>query len=280
MEKKLILRGLLAGAVAGLAAFVFARIFAEPLIGRAVDYESARDTAQAALDQAAGTPVSGGEHEIFTRAVQANAGIGLGMIVLGAAMGALTAVVYAVCLGRTGRIRPRVLALLVAAGGFAGFYLMPFLKYPANPPSIGHEDTIRDRSNLYLAMVGCSIVLLVLAVWLGRRLAVRYGNWNATLLAGAGYAVGIGLVMWGLPDAGELAANVEVYGHHATETPLPLENARGTIVFPGFPADDLYRFRLYSVLAQALLWGCLGLVLGPLAERLLARDLPASPRPT
>ena len=273
MEKKFILRGLLAGAVAGLVAFVFARIFAEPLIGRAIDYEGARGAAQEALDKAAGgLHVHGEEAEIFSRAVQADVGIGVGMIALGAAMGALAAVVYVVCLGRVGRIRPRVLALLVAGAGFAGFYLVPFLKYPANPPAIGHEDTIRDRSNLYLAMVACSIILLILAVWLGRKLAVQYGNWNATLLAGAGYIVVIGLIMWGLPSVGELAANVEAYGHQATETPLPLKDAEGTIVFPGFPADDLFQFRLYSLLAQALLWGCIGLTFGPMAERLLARE--------
>jgi thiamine transporter ThiT len=50
MEKKLILRGTLAGAVAGLLAFLFARIFAEPQIQKAIDYESARDAAQALLD--------------------------------------------------------------------------------------------------------------------------------------------------------------------------------------------------------------------------------------
>ncbi|MBN6547760.1 CbtA family protein, partial [Actinacidiphila bryophytorum] len=47
MEKKLILRGLLAGAAAGLLAFLFARVFAEPQIGKAIDYESGRDAAQA-----------------------------------------------------------------------------------------------------------------------------------------------------------------------------------------------------------------------------------------
>ena len=82
------------------------------------------------------------------------------MILFGMAMGALFAVVYAVCLGRVGNLRPRTLALLVAAGGFLGFYLVPFLKYPANPPAIGHEDTIKARSGLYLIMVVCSIAFL------------------------------------------------------------------------------------------------------------------------
>ncbi|MEU8585791.1 CbtA family protein [Streptomyces sp. NPDC048664] len=286
MEKRFILRGVLAGAVAGLLAFVFARIFAEPQIAKAIDYESGRDAAQEALDKAAGMAPGAAEPELFSRTIQADVGIGVGMVFFGIAMGALFAVAYAICVGRVGKLRPRNLALLVALGGFLGMYLVPFLKYPANPPAIGHEDTIRDRSNLYLLMVLCSVVFLVGAVWLGKRLQARFGNWNAVLLAGAAYAVVIGIVMAVLPQFGELSANVKEYGHHATETPLPLTDAKGTIVFPGFPADVLFSFRFYSLAAQALLWGALGLVFAPMAERLLdpaartsARPAPNQPEP-
>ncbi|MEW2546340.1 CbtA family protein [Streptomyces sp. NPDC047002] len=279
MEKRLILRGVLAGAVAGLLAFLFARIFAEPLIGRAIDYESGRDAAQAALDKAAGLAPEAADPDLFSRTVQADVGIGVGMVFFGMAMGALFAIAYAICLGRVGRLRARNLAMLVALGGFLGFYLVPFVKYPANPPSIGHPDTIRERGNLYLVMVGASIVLLVLAVWLGRRLAGRFGNWNATLLAALAYAVVIGVVMALLPSLGELSANVQEFGHHATETPLPLTDAEGRIVYPGFPADTLFSFRFYSVAAQLILWGVLGLVFAPMAERLLAGSAAAERGP-
>jgi hypothetical protein len=184
------------------------------------------------------------------------------------AMGALFAVAYAICLGRTGRIRARSLAVLVAGGGFLGFYLVPFVKYPANPPAIGHADTIQLRSSLYLLMVGCSVLFLVLTVWLGRRLQARFGTWNATLIAGGVFIVATGVVMLILPSVGEFAANKQY--HQATETPAPLTDANGTIVFPGFPADVLFNFRLYSIGAQLILWTAIGLIFGPLAERLLA----------
>src|SRR6185436_525177 len=137
MENKLILRGILAGAVGGVLAVLFARILAEPQIQAAIDYESGRDEAQEALDKAAGLAVSEHGHDIFSRAIQANLGIGVGMIALGIALGALFAVAYAICLGRVGGVRPRQLALLVAAGAFVAVYLVPFLKYPANPPAVG-----------------------------------------------------------------------------------------------------------------------------------------------
>lgn len=161
---KFVLRGVLIGGLGGLLAFIFARIFAEPQIQAAIDYESGRDAAQEALSRAAGLAVEPERPEIFSRALQANIGIGLGIIVMGAALGAIFAIVYAICLGRTGQIRPRALALLVAAGGFFGFYFVPFLKYPANPPAIGHADTIGPRTWLYLTMVACSLLFLVLAV--------------------------------------------------------------------------------------------------------------------
>ncbi len=269
MEKRLILRGVLAGAVAGMLAFLFARIFAEPQITAAIDYESGRDAASAAVDRAAGLAAQAPGPDIFSRTVQANIGVGVGMVFFGIAMGALFAVAYAVCLGRVGALRPRTLSLLVALGGFLGVYFVPFVKYPANPPSIGHPDTIQQRGNLYLVMVVCSVVLLVGAVWLGKRLRPRFGNWNAALLAGGAFVVVIGVVMALLPSLGQLPANVSEYGHHATETPLPLTDSKGTIVYPGFPADVLFSFRLYSVAAQLLLWSVLGLVFAPLAERLL-----------
>ena len=211
------------------------------------------------------------EHEHadpFSRAVQGNLGIGVALILFGAAMGALFAVAYAVCLGRSGRLRPRTLALLVAGGGFLGLFLVPFLKYPANPPAIGHEDTIRQRSGLYLLMVAASVLLLVLSAWLGKRLRPRLGTWYATLIAGAVFVAAIGVVMLLLPSFGELAANREY--HAATETPGPLTDPSGRIVFPGFPADVLFGFRLYSIGAQLVLWAGIGLVFAPLAERLLA----------
>jgi hypothetical protein len=273
MERKFVLRGLAAGALAGLLSFVFARIFVEPVIARAINYESARDAAQATLDKAAGLPVAPAGTELFSRTVQEDIGIAVALVVFGAALGALLAVVFTlVQRGSGAHLRPRVLALLLAGAGFVSVYLVPFLKYPANPPAIGHEDTIETRGSLYLTMQIVSVVAMVLAVQAGRVLARRRGAWQASLLAGLGYVVVVGLAMALLDPV--------------HETPGPLRDAYGTIVLGGFPADDLYRFRLYAVGGQLILWGVLGLVLGPWAERALrqsgrpvvSRELASAPR--
>ncbi|MDX6215491.1 MAG: hypothetical protein QOG99_1075 [Frankiales bacterium] len=259
MERKFVLRGLASGALAGLLAFVFARIFAEPVIGRAIDYETARDAAQTALARAAGQLAPPTAPALFSRTVQEDIGIAVALVVFGAALGALLAVVFTLVQRGSGHhLRPRALALLLAAAAFVSVYLVPFLKYPANPPAIGHEDTIETRGSLYLVMQVVSIVAIVLAIQLGRVLARTRGSWQASLLAALAYLLVVGITMAVLDPV--------------HETPGPLRDANGAIVLGGFPADDLYLFRLYALGGQLILWGVLGLALGPWAERALRQS--------
>ncbi len=194
MEKRIIARGLLSGAIASVAAFVFARTFVEPVIDQAIAYEEAQET--------------GHEHgvELFTRGVQANIGMGFGVLAFGVAMGALFAVAYCVVYGRVGNLSPRLLSVLLAGGMFWSLYVIPFLKYPASPPAVSLDETIRQRTLLYLMMVVLSVVLLAAAVWLGRNLMQRYGTWSATLIAAAAYVVAVAIVMLVLPTIDETPA--------------------------------------------------------------------------
>ena len=250
MEKHIIGRGLVAGALAGVIAFVFARIFVEPVIDRAIGFEDGVGAAHDAMH-------GGHEHgaEVFTRGVQANIGLGFGVIAFSVAMGALFAVVFAVAYGRVGSVSARVLSLYVAGGMLLSLYVVPALKYPANPPAVSLEETIRQRTLLYLLMVVLSAALFVGAVYLGRQLAQRLGAWNATLAAAGSYIAAIAVVMLILPTI--------------DETPGPLRDNAGNMVYEGFPADDLYQFRLYSLGTQVVMWTTIGLVFAVLAARLL-----------
>ena len=51
--------------------------------------------------------------------------------------------------GRAGRLSARQLSLLVAGAGFLLLYLVPFLKYPANPPAVGNDATIAQRLEMF-----------------------------------------------------------------------------------------------------------------------------------
>jgi hypothetical protein len=257
MEKKFVLRGVGAGAIAGLLSFVFARIFAEPVIAKAINYEDARDQAQAAIDRAAGLVVEAAGTDPFSRTVQEDIGLAVGLIVFGAALGALLSVVFTlVQRGSGSHIRPRTLALLLAGAAFVSVYLVPFLKYPANPPAVSADDTIEARGSLYLGLQVVSVIALVLCVQLGRRLARDRGTYQASLLAAAAYVVVVAVAFLVFKDV--------------HETPGPLRDADGKIVLGGFDPDVLYDFRLYALGGQLVLWGALGLILGPWAERALA----------
>lgn len=249
MEKRLIARGLLAGAVAAVLAFVFARLCAEPIIGRAIAYEDGRIEAE----NAQGVHEHG--IELFTRGVQANAGLGFGVLLFGVAMGALFAVAFCVVYARAKSHAPQLLSVQLAAAAFIAIYLVPFVKYPPNPPAVGQSDTIGERTGWYLVMVLISVVLAVAAVWLARRLAARFGTWNGGLLAGGAYLVVLAAVTVLLPTV--------------DETPQPLRDAAGVITYPGFPADVLYEFRLVSLATQLVLWVTIGVVFATLAGRLL-----------
>ena len=286
MEIRVIARGALSGAVAGVLGFLFARVFAEPVINQAISYESGRDGILAALNKAAGRVVAPDGPEVFSRSVQSTIGVGSGIIAFSAAMGALVAVAYLVMHGRFG-IRPRNLVWLTAGFGFLGVYLLPFAKYPANPPAIGHAFTITTRGQLYLSLVACSLVLLGLAVYLARRLAPRAGMTGAVVLSAVAFLVVYGVIIGLLPSLGNLPGNVAAvsqfgYARAATETPQPVVNILSTpltvhgqtvqpgqILYPGFDADVLWKFRFYSVINQALIWLVTALLFGALLERFL-----------
>jgi len=294
MEIRVILRGALSGFVAGVLGFIFARIFAEPVINKAIAYESGRDAVLAALNHAAGRPIAPDGPEIFSRSVQSTIGIATGIIAFSVAMGALIAVAYLVLHGRFST-RPRNLAWMIAGFGFLGVYLLPFVKYPANPPAIGHSFTIHTRGALYLTMVASSLILLGLAIWLARMLVPRFGMTGAVVLAAVAFLVAYGVLIGLLPSLGNLAANVANsdqfgYARAATETPQPITNilshplvvngksvAPGQILYPGFDADVLWKFRWYSLINQLLIWTVTGLVFGALLERYLT---PPQPRAT
>ena len=117
--------------------------------------------------------------------------MGFGVLAFGVAMGALFAVVFCVVYGRVGNLSPRLLSVVLAGGMFLSLYVIPFLKYPPNPPAVSLDETIRQRTLLYLLMVVLSAALLAGAVVLGRNLVERFGAWSATLIAAASYVVAI-----------------------------------------------------------------------------------------
>src|ERR1700730_17389704 len=124
MVRDLLIRGMLAGVIAGLLAFGVAKVFGEPQVDRAIAFEEQQAKAEARAhqhDQAAANQ-QGEEEELVSRSVQSTTGLLTAVVVYGAAMGGLFALTFAFLYGRVGNISPRLLALLLALAAFAAIY--------------------------------------------------------------------------------------------------------------------------------------------------------------
>jgi hypothetical protein len=234
MVRALLIRGMLVGLAAGLLAFVFAFIFGEPQVQHAIDFEA----------QLARLHHDPPEAELVSRGVQRTIGLLTGTTLVGIGLGGAFSLVFAWVYGRIGGLGARATSAVLALGAYVTITLVPFTKYPANPPTIGNPATITSRTTLFVAMIAITIVAMIAAVRMRRELLARFGAWNAALLAAAGFVVLI------------VVAELILPGVH--ETPA------------GFPADVLWRFRIASLGINATLWTTLGFGFGAVAERLLA----------
>ena len=149
----LLLRGLLAGAVAGLSTGLLALLLAEPTLEAAIALEPA------------------GGDELFSRTVQ-KAGLVLGLVLVGTAIGALFGLAYRLIPSDV-RARPWYRSLALALGGFVALYLVPFLRYPATPPGVGDESTLGDRTAAYLLCIALGVAVTTGAFAATRELARR-----------------------------------------------------------------------------------------------------------
>src|ERR1700677_2697029 len=174
MVRTLLVRGMLCGVLAGLLVFGFARIFGEPQVDRAIAFETAMDEAKVKADAAKGIHDMQ-EPELVSRRMQASFGLLTGVLVYCTAFGGLFALVFAFANGRVSDLSPRAVSALLALTGIIAVYVVPNLKYPANPPSVGQPDTIGIRTALYFIMMALSIAAMVGAAVLRKRLTPRHG---------------------------------------------------------------------------------------------------------
>lgn len=217
-------RGMAAGGVAGLISGGFSFLLAEPLMDRAVRLEAAKPWP-------AGRAVESSV-EVFTRATQ-HVGLLVATTLAGLALGVLFAVVYAALYRRDVDDDPWGRSLRLAAAAFTGVWLLPFLRYPANPPGVGEAGTVALRANGWLAAIAISLFAVIAAWRIHTYLADRGAAAPARQLAAAAILVAALAALYLLPD-----------------NPDPVD----------VPAGLLWNFRLLSAASVLLLWA--GLAVG------------------
>jgi predicted cobalt transporter CbtA len=220
-------RGLLAGLLAGVLAGIFAFVFAEPILDRAIALENA------------------GEHHheaVFDRGEQ-KAGLILATALYGSAVGALFGLLAAYFRRRSSLRSEWLRSLALSGAVFLGAVLLPFLKYPPNPPGVGADPaTLAERTFAYLAI----IVLGLLAVFAAWRFARRLEGVSPVvreLAAGGALVVLLVFLYLAMPDFG---------GVGTADEPVP--------------AGLIWEFRLSSLGTQTVLWAAIGSIFGLLGE--------------
>jgi len=247
-------RGMAAGLLAGLLAGLFAFVVAEPLLDRAVELEAS--AAGGEPSGVANAHEGGGDAEghpqreegegVFSRTTQ-KAGLFFATGLSGAFFGGVFGLAFAYFRGRMDSGSDWARSVSLAAAIFAGAALIPSLKYPANPPTVGDPETIGARTIAYFAMVGLSLLVVVAAWYVSKLLRERGVSPPARQVA-----VGLGTVA-------VLAGLLLV---------LPAAADPGD-----FPAGLLWNFRLSSLGTQLVLWTGLGVLFGALCERANRKEL-------
>jgi hypothetical protein len=196
---------LVAGLVAGAVTAGFHTLLLEPYIERAIALE---EHASQAHGQAAAEPV-------VDRPTQ-RWGLVLGFVLLGAVYGSFfgLAAYFSQPLWPTAWRQMRYgLSLALLVGWSVA--MLPFLKYPANPPGVGDAETIGYRQGLYFGFIGLSLVGTALAVglyhWLRRAAHASSGGrtpWTLAVVVYAVYAVVVYIAMPANPDPVEMPAGI------------------------------------------------------------------------
>ena len=246
MVGTLLTRGMLVGILAGILSFGFLKLVGEPSVDRAIAFETAMDEAtdktkaDHAMAKGMTMPKEDSEPELVSRSVQSGIGLFTGVAVYSTAFGGLFALVFAFAYRRMGDFDPRTTSALLAVSGIIAVYIVPNLKYPASPPSVGDPDTIGMRTALYFAMIAISLAAMIASWMLRNWLVPRYGRWNAALIGVAAYLIVVVAVGLAPPDVNEVPE--------------------------AFPAVVLWQFRMASAGAQLIMWSTIGLGFGALAE--------------
>jgi Probable cobalt transporter subunit (CbtA) len=218
-------RGLVAGLVGGTASALTLWWLGEPSIRDSLEVE-------ARLSQGEG------HEETFSRGVQVLGGV-TAVFITAIVLGLVLTVVFVKVRNRLALPTDGHVAVAAGALLFLVHALIPWFKYPPNPPGVGDPETINERTISYLALIALAVLALVLAHEVALRLADRHIELAWRWLAAVALTVAVLAVGYAvLPSA----------------DPIP----------EGVEADLLWRFRLASLAGLAAMWGGMTLTMAVL----------------
>lgn len=160
-------------------------------------------------------------------------------VILGTSVGALFGIVFVLSRNSLPGNHDVKKSLLLAGIMWFTLYLIPFLKYPANPPTVGDGETVVLRAILYLSFIAISGIGALVFY----KLSKKFKN-NKKFISLIGYGIFISVVFLVMPEnPDEITA------------PMNLVN----------------EFRLMSVLGVSSFWISVGVILGLFWNRFESR---------
>ena len=220
---------LLAGAIAGTILGAINQVAVEPYINHAVELEVQNTNQSSQIIN----PAEFTAYRLWQRGGEIVAGT-----ILGLSIGSLFGIVFAYTHSSVPGSNNKKKALIVAGIMWFVLFLMPALKYPANPPAVGDPETIYYRQSLYVAFLVISGFSALGLAFLYRKMGALNIKKSIIPVAYAAIISGAYLAMPANPD--------------------PI-NA---------PMDLVMGFRITSAITISMFWGLLGVIFGTFWDKL------------
>ena len=218
---------LFSGALAGTVHGIVNLGIVEPYLDEAIGIENQNLFASGEEEDTLEFWAEYESYRIWQKSGQVLAGV-----ILGLAMGSLFGIVFALSRNSLPGKNDISKAAFLSVIMWVTIYLIPFLKYPANPPTVGDGETVVLRAILYLSFIAISGFGAVGFYQLSKRL-----KQNRKVLSIVGYAAFIGVTFALMP------ANPD-------EVTAPMELVN--------------EFRIMSVLGVTTFWISVAVILGAL----------------
>jgi predicted cobalt transporter CbtA len=222
---------LLSGAIAGIILGLINQAIVEPFIDKAISIETQQHIAR-------GESVDTAQQSQYR--VWQKGGEVVAAATYGISLSALFGIVFAFSRRSLPGFNNKRKALFLACIMFFVIFLIPAIKYPANPPAVGNPATIYHREMLYVSFIAVSgFSALALAISY-RRLQTYFSEKPAWLIVPLIYAI----IMIGAYIA------------------FPPNPDKATI-----PSNLITSFRIASVSTIGIFWGVLGMIVGLLWDK-------------
>lgn len=247
----LLRRGLAAGAAAGCLAAVWLLLITEGPIRDALAIEDARSALAEAAVKAAGGHVHA-EDELVSHAQQV-VFAALTLIVIGALLGLVFAVVYGAARRRLPGYHDHTKAIALGGLAFFAVTLFPFIAIPGNPPAVGDPTTVDTRTAIYVGSVSLGVLLVVAAFAVHQMVTGKVSNGvRAVIVTAFVILAGVGLQI-AIPNTPDAIQSVDF----AKDGDLSL-NASPELI---------WNFRMASLGQFVVFWGSMAAIFGALVSR-------------